>query len=216
MNQPEAQTTHIFPTKPFLLLLLVLAALAGASLYLTAWCWPRYGEQACGRIVLPIDFLMSLAIFILVTLVFDQSWIRLALYSIVIALGIVFGSLLARMTYTATAIPFQSLPDFLRYLESTLLRMLYLALVQIFVPATILRLLTQREVGRITPKSAAVFGVILGALFVLFMTALFGLAAILQPGSVAPGYIFTWDNVLSGLTLGLAAFLGALAGRKLR
>ncbi len=39
----------------------------------TAWCWPRDGEQACGRYVLPVDFLMSLVIFTLVALVFDQS-----------------------------------------------------------------------------------------------------------------------------------------------
>jgi hypothetical protein len=216
MNQPEPQTTHLFPTKPFLLLLLVLAALAGASLYLTAWCWPRYGEQACGRIVLPVDFLMSLAIFTLVTLIFDQGWGKLVLYSFVTSAAIVLGSMVARQIYTGTALPFQGSSDFLRYLESALLRMLYLALIQTFVPACILRLLTRREVGRIRPKSAAVFGVILGSLFVLFMTALFGLASVLQPGSIAPGYIFTWDNVLSGLTLGLAAFLGALIGKKLR
>jgi hypothetical protein len=216
VNEPEPQTTHSLPLKPFLLLLLALAALAGASLYLTAWCWPRYGEQACGRIVIPVDFLMSLAIFILVALVFDQPWGRLALYSLLIALVIVLGSLVARMVYTVTAIPFGSLPDFLRFLQSALLRMLYLALVQTFVPAAILRGLARRDVQRITVKNAAIFGVILGALYLLFTTGLFWAASILQPGSVAPGYIFTWDNGISGLMLGLAAFLGALAGKRLR
>ena len=74
MSEPEDQNIHTFPRKPFLLLLLALAALAGVSLWFTAWCWPRFGESACGRYVLPIDFLMSLVIFALVTLVFDQSW----------------------------------------------------------------------------------------------------------------------------------------------
>ena len=143
MSESEKPYTYTLPLKPFLLLLLALAALAGISLWFTAWCWPRYGESACGRYVLPIDFLMSLVIFALVTLVFDQRWGKLALYSLLTALVIVAGSLVARMLYTATAIPLSSLPDLLRFLQASLLRLIYLALIQTFVPAALLRLLTR-------------------------------------------------------------------------
>jgi hypothetical protein len=216
MSEPPSQELNPLPLKSFLLLLLALAVLAGLSLWLTAWCWPRYGESACGRIVLPVDFLMSLAIFALVTLVFDQRWVRLVLYSIAISAAVVFGSLIARMVYTATALPFQNLPDFLRYLEAALVRLLYLALIQIFVPAIILRLWLRREAQRINLNNAAMYGLIVGLLYTLFTTALFWLASIIQPGSVAPGSIITWNNLLSAPTLGLAAFLGVLLGKKLR
>jgi hypothetical protein len=79
MNTQYPQLRHPLPLKPFLLLLLALAVVAGASLWLTAWCWPRFGERACGIYGLPADFLMSLVLFALVTLVFDQSWGRLLL-----------------------------------------------------------------------------------------------------------------------------------------
>ena len=216
MDEQQPHTAIPLPTKPFLLLLLALAVLAGASVYLTAWCWPRYGEQACGRIVLPVDFLMTLVILTLVAMVFDQPWGKLVLYSIVISAAVVLGSLFARMIYTASALPIQSMPDLMRYLATVLMRLLYLALIQTFVPAAILRLLLRREAQRITLKNAALYGVILGVLYAAFTTAVFGLAAIIQPGSVAPGSIFNWNNLLSALTMGLAAFLGVLLGKRLR
>ena len=215
MQEPQSAHIKHLPTKPFLLLLLGLAMLAGVSLWLTAWCWPRYGEQACGRIVLPVDLLMSLVIFALVTLVFDQRWGKLVLYAILISSAIVVGSLVARLIYTSLALPFQGLPDFLRYLESALIRLIYLALIQVLIPAAILRGLLRGDGERITLANAASYGAIVGVLYALLTTALFGLAAVLQPGSVAPGYIFSLNNLLSALVLGLAAFLGVLTGKAL-
>ncbi len=198
-------------------LLLALILVSGFSLWFTAWCWPRYGEQACGRYVLPIDFLMSLVIFTLAALVFDQPWGKLFLYAIGISLAMVLGNLLARLIYTAPALPFQSLADFWRYLQATLMRLLfYQALVQVFLPAAILRGLTRRDWERITLLNAAAFGVMIGVIFTLFIAGLFWLASIIQPGSIAPGYIFTWNNFLSSLTVGLAACLGVLLGKALR
>ena len=216
MQASQPTTIKPLSLRPFLLLLLALAVLAGASLWLTAWCWPRYGERACSLYVQPVDFLMSLAIFALVTLVFDQSWGKLVLYSIAISAAVILGSLAARLIFTALALPFHSFPDFLSFLGSTLVRLLYLAAIQTFIPAAILRGLLRRDAQRITLKSAAIFGVILGAVYAIFITALFGLAAVLQPGSVAPVYNFTWTNMLSALTLGLAAFVGVLVGKRLR
>ena len=216
MEQSLSSRVSPLQVKPFLLLLLALAVLAGVSLWLTAWCWPRYGESACGRIVLPVDFLMSLVIFTLATLVFDQRWVRLVLYSIAIGAAVVLGSLVARMIYTATAVPFQSFLELLRFLAAALLRLLYLALVQVLMPAAFLRGLLRRDAGRISYKNAALFGLVVGLVYAIFITALFWLASIIQPGSVAPGYIFTWSNMLSALVLGLAAFLGVLLGKKLR
>ncbi len=142
MSEPEDQTIHNLPRKPFLLLLLALAALAGVSLWFTAWCWPRYGESACGRYVLPIDLLMSLVIFALVTLVFDQRWGKLALYRCSSAWSSLPAVWSPACFYTATAIPFRSLPDLLCFLQASLLRLIYLVLIQTFVPAALLRLLT--------------------------------------------------------------------------
>ena len=140
MDEDQSPEAPEIPAKSFLLVLLGLVVIAGISLWFTAWCWPRYGEQACGRYVLPVDFVMSLAIFTLVALVFDQPWGRLFLYAMGISVAMVLGNLLARLIYTAPALPFQSWPDFWRYLQAALMRLLfYQALVQVFVPAVILR-----------------------------------------------------------------------------
>jgi hypothetical protein len=215
-NQPETQTINHVPTKPFLLLLLALAALAGISLWFTAWCWPRYGESACGRYVLPIDFLMSLVIFALVTLVFDQRWGKLIAYAVVISFATLVGSLIARLLYTAPAMPWDSIPVLLYYLQGALTRMLYLVLVQALLPAALLRGYLRGDVNRITLKSAALFGLIIGVTFTVSMAGLFWLVSLIQTGSVMPGFYFTWNDSLSALTLGLAGFLGVILGKRLR
>jgi hypothetical protein len=216
MNQQTPKDPIPFPTKPFLLLLLALAVIGGVSLVFTAWCWPRYGEHACGQYVLPVDFLMSLVIFTLVALVFDQTWGRLILYCVAIGAAQLAGNLAARLIYTATAMPWDSVPIFLRYLQGALTRLIYLTLVQVLIPAAILRGLLRRDAQRITLPNAAAFGVIIGVVFTLFFAGLFWLASVIQPGSVAPGYIFTWNDFLSSLTVGLAACLGVLLGKTLR
>ena len=96
------------------------------------------------------------------------------------------------------------------------MRLIYPNLIQVLVPAAILRGLLRGDVQRITLKSAALFGVIMGVVFAVFMAGLFWLASVIQAGSVAPGYIFSWSDFLSALTLGLAAFLGVLLGKRLR
>ena len=216
MSEPEDQNIHTFPRKPFLLLLLALAALAGISLWFTAWCWPRYGESACGRYVLPIDFLMSLVIFALVTLVFDQRWGRLMAYAIMISFATVVGSLVARLFYTASAMPWDSIPVLLYYLQGMLTRMIYLILVQALIPAVLLRGYLRNDANRITLKSAALFGVIIGLVFTVSMAGLFWLVSIIQTGSVTPVFFLTWNDFLSALTLGLAGFLGVILGKWLR
>ncbi len=84
------------------------------------------------------------------------------------------------------------------------------------IPAAILRGLTHRDWERITLPNAAAYGVMLGVIFTLFFAGLFWLASVIQPGSVAPGYILTWNDFLSSLTVGLAACLGVLLGKALR
>jgi len=216
MSIPDPQPGHAFPTKPFLLLRLVLAVLAGASLWLTAWCWPRFGERACGIYVLPVDFLMSLTIFTLVTLVFDKPWGKLLLFSIAISAAAVLGIVVARLINNAWFEPLQGYIEVLRFLGTSIIRIVYMALIQTIIPAAILRGLVRQDALRITIKRAALFGVILGLGYAIFITGLFGMASIIQPGSVAPGYIFTWGNIYSALILGLAAFAGVLLGRALR
>ena len=216
MNEDQLSEAPEFPTKPFLLLLLALAVIAGVSLVFTAWCWPRYGEQACGRYVLPVDFVMSLVIFTLVALVFDQPWGRLILYGLAISAAMILGSLVGRLILRAPALPFRSALDFLNYLAGALMRLIYPNLLQVLVPAAVLRGLLRRDWERITLPSAAAFGVMIGVIFTLFFAGLFWLASVIQPGSVAPGYIFTWNDFLSALTLGLAACLGVLLGKALR
>jgi apolipoprotein N-acyltransferase len=216
MEQIPNRDSSSFPTRPFVFLLLALVVMAGVSHWFTAWCWSRFGESACGRYVLPIDFLMSLVIFALVALVFDQRWGRLIICTIVISAAMYVGSLVARLIYTATAMPWDSIPVFLRYLQGALTRMIYLALVQALIPAAILRGVMRGDAQRITLKSSALFGLVIGVIFTVFMTGLFWLASVIQTGSVAPGYIFTWNDLLSALTLSLAAYLGALLGKRLR
>jgi phosphoglycerol transferase MdoB-like AlkP superfamily enzyme len=216
MQEPQSPGLNPVSLKPFLLLLLALAVLAGVSLWLTAWCWPRYGESACGRYVLPIDFLTSLVIFALVALVFDQSWGRLIAFAIVISFATYVGSLVARLFYTAPAMPWYSVPVFLRYLQGALTRMIYLILIQALIPAAILRGYLRGDAEHITLKSAALFGVIIGVVFTVSMTGLFWLVSVIQTRSVTPDFFFPWNDFLSTLTLGLAAFLGVLAGKRLR
>ena len=216
MEESLSPVVRPLAAKPFLLLLLALVVLAGAESWFTAWCWPQYGERACGRYGLSLDFLMSLAIFALVALVFDQPWGRLILYSIVISAAAGLGGLAARLLLTAPGLPFPNIPELLRYLGVVLVRLIYLALMQALVPAAILRGLLRRDWERITLANAAAFGVIMCVVSALFITALFGLASVIQPGSVAPGYIFTWNDFFSALTLGLAACLGVLLGKVLR
>ena len=133
-----------------------------------------------------------------------------------ISFATVVGSLVARLLYTASAMPWDSIPVLLYYLQGALTRMIYLILVQALIPAAILRGYLRGDVNRITLKSAALFGVIIGIVFTVSMAGLFWLVSIIQTGSVTPVFILTWNDFLSALTLGLAAFLGVLAGKWLR
>ena len=216
MNEDQSPKAPEFPTKSFLLLLLALAVIAGISLWFTAWCWPRYGESACGRYVLPVDFLMSLVIFTLVALVFDQRWGRLVLFCTAIGAAQLVGQLAARLLYTAPTMPWDSVPIFLRYLQGALTRLIYLTLIQVLIPVAILRGLLRRDAQRISLRSAAAYGVSIGVIFTLFFAGLFWLASVIQTGSVALGWYFTWNDFLSTLTVGLAACLGVLLGKALR
>lgn len=204
------------PLKPFLFLLLALLVTSGVSVWFTGWCWPRYGESACGRYVMPVDFLMSLVIMALVTLIFDQKWVRLILFGLLIGAVMIAGGLIARWIHSAPASPIPGYLNFLQYIFGLLLRLIYPNLIQVLVPAAILRGLLRGDVQRITLKTAALFGVIMGAVFTIFMAGLFWLASVIQTGSVAPGYVLSWNDLLSALTLGLAAILGVLLGKALR
>ena len=194
-------------------MLLGLVVMAGISLWFTAWCWPRYGEQACGRYVLPVDFVMSLVIFTLVALVFDQPWGRLFLYC--------RGDRRCTVSrkpgspadlHCHQQCPGIAVPIFLRYLQGALTRLIYLTLVQVLIPAAILRgCATRRDAQRITLPNAAAFGVIIGVVFTLFFAGLFWLASVIQPGSVAPGYIFTWNDFLSSSDGGAGSLPGSAA-----
>jgi apolipoprotein N-acyltransferase len=128
----------------------------------------------------------------------------------------ILGSMVASKINIGPASPFQGFGELPGNVMASLGRLVYLALIQTVIPAAILRGLVRRDVQRVTVANSALFGAILGLGYAVFITSLFWIASLIQPGSVAPGYILTWQNMYGALTLGLAAWAGVLLGKVLR
>ena len=213
--QPARPPGRLIQTPAFWLGFLALLLLGIFESRFIAWCWPTYGESACGRYSLPLNFVLDLAFFLLVVLVFDHAWWAVLLVSVV-ALEVYHAGNLVRAlpgVFGGEGQPF--LTQAASFLAGWAIMTLIQTLLRFLVPAAILRWLARRS-GGLSSRAAVLFGVSVAAFAAAYHIALFGGAAIVSPGSVAPGSIFTPLDLLGALLTGLAAWLAVLIGRAVR
>jgi len=215
LAQPARPPARLARLPAFWLALLALLLLGIFESRFIAWCWPTYGESACGRYSLPLNFVLDLAFFLLVVLVFDHAWWAVLLVSVV-ALEVYHAGNLVRAlpgVFGGEGQPF--LTQAASFLAGWAIMTLIQTLLRFLVPAAILRWLARRS-GGLSSRAAVLFGVSVAAFAAAYHIALFGGAAIVSPGSVAPGYIFTPLDLVGALLTGLAAWLAVLIGRAVR
>ena len=212
LAQPARPPVRLLRLPAFWLGLLALLLLGIFESRFIAWCWPVYGESACTRYSLPLNFVLDLAFFLLVALVFDRSWWAVLLAGLLAVVVYHAGSLVRVLPGGSSG---EGLAQAATSLAGWLFMALFQALLRFILPAAILRVLVRRA-GELSSRTAILFGTLVAAYAAAYHIALFGGAAIVSPGSVAPGYIFTPLDLLGALLTGLAAWLAVLIGRAVR
>jgi hypothetical protein len=214
LAQPTRPPARLARLPAFWLALLALVLLGLLEHTFITWCWPRYGESACTRFSLPLNFLLDLAFFVLVVLVFERRWRDVLLVGL---LGVTAYQAGAMVRALGGGLAGEGQPFFVSaaaLVAAWLVRTLFLALLRVVIPAAILRWLARRA-GGLTNRSSVLFGATMAAFAAVYHIALFGGASIVSPGSVAPGYIFTPLDLLGALLTGLAGWLAVVIGRRI-
>ncbi len=217
-EQPASPSNNTIQSRAFLMLLLALSLFAIAEASYGYWCYPYFGDSACNRYSIPVNLLLDLTFFMLVVLVFDRPWSWLALFSLVASLiytisGLIFGWFAPLVVHT---FPSFHLTGILPYLVAVFAQLGIIGLMRIFIPAAILRGLVRGSWQNIHLFNALAYGVVMAGLAEAYVAGIFTIAYFVQPGSVSPGSIFTFFDLMSTLISAVTIWVAILLGKSIR